>query len=563
MKPPCTGMDVSTFDRGETVKPALLERRGVSDAPTGASAPRAPRRPAAGVARWCAGLSSWIAVAAFGVAPLALASNPARPSTDAGTDLGPRFAATAPLTLVPQEGLQRLALPLPVLQASRSPGWADVRVLDAAGRPVPLAWLPRPPAPSAQDDPALNSAALPALAWPAAPTSPGAPGGEPANVRVRVDSAGAVVQIEPATPAAAASGTAPPRTWLLDLSALPRPSRPVAQLRLDWPAQPQGLSTRVRVEGSEDARGWSPVAEGPLLELPPAPPSAGPAPPPTSTPPSTPPSTPAPGVRQVEWPAGVTLPRYLRLTFEQPLSLREARLRFQPAAAAPVRSRTPVQFQAVKAEGAQPAHWTLDLQGPVPLEELALNLPEVNTVVALRLEQRQAAQEVWRPVLSFTAWRLQRQGQEQQSPAVEWSAATTPAARFWRLVPDTPTALSPAPALAATVGWQAPALVVVAQGGGPLRLVVGRDGETPATVPWTQLVPGADAAALARLPEAQVGPLTPQTVTPPSLNERLRSASAEDQRRWLLWAVLAAAVLGLAVLAWRLGRDMKTTPPSA
>jgi hypothetical protein len=509
-------------------------------------------------------VSTLIAIAACSVAPLALASGSARPSSDAGVDLGSRFAATAPLALVPQEGLQRLALPLPVLQASRSPGWADVRVLDGAGRPVPLAWLPRPPAPTAPDDPALNSTALPALAWPEPPSRQGAVGGEPAPVRVRVDSAGAVVQIEAATPTGAASGTgAPPRTWLLDLSALPRPSRPAAQLRLDWPAQPQGLSTRVRVEASDDARGWSPVAEGPLLELPQAPPSSGPASGPGSGPASRPSSTPAPGVRHVDWPAGVAVPRYLRLTFEQPLPLREARLRFQPAAVAPVRSRTAVQFLAVKADGPQPAHWALDLQGPVPLEELAVSLPEVNTVVALRLEQRQAPQEAWRPVQSFTAWRLQRQGQEQRSAAIEWNAATAPAARFWRLVPETATALVAAPALEATVGWQAPALVVVAQGGGPLRLVVGRDGETPATVPWTQLVPGADASALARLPEAQVGPLSAQTVHTPSLNERLRSASAEDQRRWLLWAVLAAAVLGLAVLAWRLGRDMKAAPPSA
>ena len=57
---------------------------------------------------------------------------------DAG-DLARHYAATATIALVPQEGLQRLSLPLPVLQASRSPQWADVRVLDRAGRPVPIA----------------------------------------------------------------------------------------------------------------------------------------------------------------------------------------------------------------------------------------------------------------------------------------------------------------------------------------------------------------------------------------------------------------------------------------
>ena len=61
-------------------------------------------------------------------------------------DLNPRYAAIAPIQLVPQEGLQRLTLHLSVLQASRSntsnTAWADVRVLDATGRTVAAGLVP-------------------------------------------------------------------------------------------------------------------------------------------------------------------------------------------------------------------------------------------------------------------------------------------------------------------------------------------------------------------------------------------------------------------------------------
>ncbi|WP_298232806.1 DUF3999 family protein, partial [uncultured Azohydromonas sp.] len=49
-------------------------------------------------------------------------------------DTPARYAATAPLAPAADAGgLQRVALPLAVLQASRSTGWADVRVFNAAG----------------------------------------------------------------------------------------------------------------------------------------------------------------------------------------------------------------------------------------------------------------------------------------------------------------------------------------------------------------------------------------------------------------------------------------------
>ncbi len=484
-------------------------------------------------------------------------------ASDAG-DLTQRFAAIAPITLVPQEGLQRLGLPLPVLQASRSSAWADVRVLDASGRPVPTAWLPSAAPVRVDSDTSLLSASLPRFAWPSTPNVGNTTtlAADTGDLRVQVNSAGAVVKIESSRPKQAASaGTdTAPRVWLLDLSALPRPGRSIQQLQLDWPALPQGLSSRVDIEGSDDAQRWSRITSGPLLELPTMPSAAAAS----DANASETSAQAAPQVKQVDWPAGQSTPRYLRLSFEQPMALSSAQLRWF-ATATPVALRTAtVQFHAVAADDKQPAHWALDLEGAVPIQQLQLSLPQVNTVLGLRLEQRNDNREAWRSVASFVAWRLQRDGKEQQSSPLEWNTATSTTtaatARYWRLVPDARTAQLPPQSLNATIGWQTPQLLLVAQGGGALRLAVGRERDMGSTVAWQTLVPGADEAALKRLPEAGLGALTRQVVVEPSFNERIQTASPEDQRRWMLWGVLALAVVGLGGLAWRLGKDMKVEP---
>lgn len=488
-------------------------------------------------------------------------------TTGPSVDLSPRYAAIAPIQLVPQEGLQRLTLPLPVLQASRSStsntAWADVRVLDAAGRPVPTAWLPAATPARHETDAKLLSAPLPRFVWPTAATTGHTHSTtEASDLRVQISSSGAVVRIESSRPGTAPSANAAvaPRVWLLDLSALPRAERSIHRLQLDWPAQPQGVSSRVDVESSDDAQRWSRITSGPLLELPALNPAAT-----ASDASAQPTSTPgAPSVKHVDWPPGVPMPRYLRLSFEQPLALSSAQLRWVATQAPLPLSTATVQFQSVAANDKQPAHWALDLSGAVPIQQLKLRLPQVNTVLGLRLERRNDDRQAWQHVTSFVAWRLQREGSEQESAAIDWrpssstiASAAPQAARYWRLIPDARTAQLPAQPLTATIGWQSPQLLLVAQGGGALRLAVGRERDTGATVAWQTLLPGADEAALQRLPEAGLGLLAQQVVAAPQFNDRIQAATPEDKQRWLLWGVLLLAVLGLGGLAWRLAKEMK------
>ena len=480
--------------------------------------------------------AAWSAVL-IALPPLAHAD----PAT-AADDLARRYAATAPVSLAQQQdGLQRLALPLAVLQASRSPRWADVRVFDAQDRPVPTAWLPTDfdAPPGAGDGAAGAAIPVPRFAWPAPPAAGSSTVGSD-GLRVRVDSAGAVVRIEsPPGRAAASTPAPPPRAWLLDLTGLPRAGRPIRQLALDWPRSAEGFSATVQIEASDDAKRWAPIASSPLLELP------G--------------DTAAPQVKQVDWPAGTATPRYLRLAFSQPLDLTASAVRLQSTPEPEVLSHETVKFQPVAGDSQTPSHWTLDLKGAVPVKQLRLARPQVNTVLGMRLEQRTDERQPWRAVATFVAWRLTRDGREERSAPVEWNdTLQARPARHWRLLPDTRTAQLPAEPLEATLGWRAPQLLFVAQGGGDLRLAVGRERDTDHTVDWRTLVPGADRALLARLPEARLGGFTAQAAAPTGLAEQLKESSAEDRRRWALWAVLGVAVLGLGGLAWRLGRDMRT-----
>ena len=84
----------------------------------------------------------------------------------------------------------------------------------------------------------------------------------------------------------------------------------------------------------------------------------------------------------------------------------------------------------------------------------------------------------------------------------------------------------------------------------PVRIVL-------TTLPLATLMPDYRTGAEAALPQATLGALAPQAPTPQTLMQRLGDASPQERRRWMLWAVLAAAVAGLAWLARGLLRDVK------
>lgn len=445
------------------------------------------------------------------------------------------YTARAPLVLRSDEGLQRLELPLAVLQASRSPGLADLRLFDADGTPVPWAWLPEP-SPSSES----REASVPRFPWP-----PGAQAGADDGIRVDVDGRGAVVRVRPAgrntTDGRATHGPeVAAAAWLLDLGALKAgdDGERLAALTLDWRSPPAGWAGSVRVEASDDARRFAPVTQGTLLALPG---SGGPA----------------PAVRSVPWPDGApALPRYLRLAFDHGIELTGSEVRLVRAGHGRSLQSLPVRFEHAPAEGREPPQWTADLGARLALKSLRIELPQPNTVLRFRLDRRDATDAPWQPVRDVSVWRLVRDGRDARTDEV---AIDAPAGRYWRLLPDARTMVPGRAPLDATVSWRAPELVFVARSG--VRLAVGRERDAPAGLPIGSLVPDEPPARAAeRMPRASVGMLTAHAATAPGLLERLIGRGPEERRERALWAVLAAVVAGLGLLAWRLGRDLSRGP---
>lgn len=455
------------------------------------------------------------------------------------------YRTVATVQTASNEGLQRLSLPLAVMQQSRSGNLADLRVFDAQGRSVPLAWVPA----TVTATPNLRLVELPLFLWPMAPAAPasasaGASGAEAAmqnapGLKIEVTAAGAVVRIDSAQPAP----TARPQAWLIDASRLraelPAGERVVA-LTLDWARQAQGLVTQARLEGSDDLTQWRLLSEATLLE--------------TSESEGT-----AVTARRIELAQSV-LPKYLRLRFDGPLPLSRVTAEVAGATPEPAWAATQARFLPAGARDGTPPSWTLDLHGSVPVRRLSLSLPEPNMVVPLQIERRSGERADWTPAARYTAYRLVRNGRELQAPPVELDAQ---AARHWRI-----TALHEASALAgmpleATLAWQPREIVFAAQGGGPFQLAIGREGAPTRSIDIATLVPGYQPGDAAKLPLASLGPLQARETAPRSLDERLLEATPAEQRRWTLWLVLSAAVAALAWLAWRLVHDMKSAAPAA
>jgi Protein of unknown function (DUF3999) len=435
------------------------------------------------------------------------------------------------------DALQRVRLPLEVLRRSRSGDLADLRVVDAQQRVLPMARVrTAPPSP-----PQVDTVALPYVAWPKdlpQPTTAGAAAtqiewtSDGSTLRIRRDAGGSTV----------VDGTAPAKrtdaapTWLVDLQ--PLGDRRATALKLDWSSRAeQGPVRIVRVAASRDAQQWHEVGRAALVEWQAVPGTAS-----------------ADASRQVLQrrvalegvPAGT---RWLRVQAEGTLELTAL------AAEVDLRARS----DAAQADAFDSARFPIrpegfDLGASLALRRIDFVWPEGSTVVSWRLEREMAPH--WHAAAQGTSWQLERGGQRLRSDAVDIDAGT---ARRWRVV-----ALPQTPSLPdeVNVQWLAPQIVFVASGRGPYRLMLGRAGALDRSVQLATLIPGYRSGDEHRLPLASLGTID---VRP----DRGGWSWADiPGQRLALWASLAAVVMLLAWMAWRLARDMASdtepapSPPS-
>lgn len=450
------------------------------------------------------------------------------------------YAASALLPIDPQvQGLVRVPLGLAQLGHLRSDRRDDLRVFNGAGESVAFAWAGAPTATPG----AATRVGLPKFRWPEAPAASASEAD--ADVRIELAGDGRVLRVErrgAPLPRGADTGAAPVR-WLLDLAPLGE-QRPTA-LHLDWqPPAADGVVTAAQVEASADARLWRSVGEATLLSVRDA----------------------ASGLivdqRRIALDPIDRSDRYLRLKLTPGLAVERVEAELPPAQAP-----TPLASERFRLQRDGDRRWTLDTGAVLPVQRLQVHVGEDNAVLPLAVSHRLRAQapagraadrsDPWSFAVAYTTYRLRRDGAVVASPPIDVDAAP---AREWRFVLDERVS-PPDAALEATLWWPEPQLIVAARGPAPFRLALGREGARPAAVDRAVLIPGYREGDEFALPLVAPGPVDVRSPTPPTWRERLAAAGPEAQRRWLLWLVLGVAVAVLAVLAWRLARDLGATRP--
>ncbi|MBK6864922.1 MAG: DUF3999 family protein [Ideonella sp.] len=473
-------------------------------------------------------VSAAAAFAAAGLAIVLLLTT--RPVGAEAQDAPTAYLASVPLALEPAgQGLYRVPLPLALLARLRTADRHDVRVFNAAGESVPIAWSGVPPAAAAPEPRRIE---LPRFEWP-----PAARPDERDDDRVRVEvrSDGSVLRVErrsatrhpPAVDGAASD-------WLLDLSALA--GELAVAIELQWNAQTQGIVRRAHLLASSDARVWRQVGDGTVLSL----------------------RDDASGQwvqqRRIALQSMRSDDRYLRLQFDAPLALQGAQAEMRRPE--PALSLDSERFRLARAG---PRTWTLDTGVALPVKRMQIHVPQDNSVLALAIDRRlpelsagQAGD--WVTAASHVAYRMVRDGAILNSPPLEVPGS---AAREWRFTLDE--RLAPVElGLEATLWWPSIQLVFAERGPGPFQLALGRDNAPLATIERSQLIPGYREGDEFKLPLAELGVVVERQVAAQSFTDVWLGSEREQRRRWVLWGALAFAVLVLALLAWRLSRDLRT-----
>lgn len=186
----------------------------------------------------------------------------------------------------------------------------------------------------------------------------------------------------------------------------------------------------------------------------------------------------------------------------------------------------------------QPGALDFETPGPIAVERVDISLADANSVAAVQIGAKNEGEDWWRPVTSFTAFRLGNGADE-----VRHVTPGIPARRDrqWRVT--TQPELGKAPKL--LLGYRPERFVLLAQGPGPYTLAAGSARAERADYPVK--------AAL----EAATAPPMPATLgvrVEAGGDSALQPRRGADWQRWLLWAVLAAGaalVLGMSLKVLR------------
>ena len=303
----------------------------------------------------------------------------------------------------------------------------------------------------------------------------------------------------------------------------------IQTLRFEWQSGADGFVGSVRVEGSDDLSAWNAIANRAAL---------------------------------------------VRLTFgghqltQNRVELRGVRFKYLrvswPENQQPLESLTVVAERAggmvpprrvwQKINGAvvagQAGEYRYDLGGPFPFDRVRVDLPQLNSLVQLQILSRAKSDEPWRLQTRATAYRLRRNETEVSSPEI---ALTNVGERYYLLRVDQKGGGVGGGVPIFQIGWPPQKLVFAARGAGPFQLAYGNRAAKAAAFPIDSLIPGYKTDAEFKVRTVSLG----EQVT---LAGAARLRAQTDYKKWTLWGILILGVFVLAAMAYRLARQVKTTP---
>jgi hypothetical protein len=433
------------------------------------------------------------------------------------------FGYGASIRVEGDSAIYGVALPEAVYSGAARSDLGDLRVFNAAGEPVPFAFVPR----SADEVARAGGRPLPLFPL----RAPSGAGVEGLDVRVQRAADGTIVNI------AARDGAAGARDrlagYLIDATSFPEPLHAL-ELAL---AGTDDLVARIRVEASDDLAVWRTLtADAPVVRLA------------------------ADGQRLSA--TRVVLPaqraKYLRLSWPaKGPGVELAGVQAEPAPTVIEPRRSWVGVPGVAANDRANAY-DFDAGGRFPVERMRVVLPEPNTVAYVTVLARAKPDADWRPVRGAVVYRLLESGREIASPDLAVSVAD---ARYWQLRVDPRSGALGSSAPRIELGWVPQEVAFAARGSAPFLLAWGNAEAQPASLPIETLVPGyrrdaggkPGSGALVAIAPATLG--EPQPIAgPAALQPRT------DWKRIALWGSLVTAVTLLGWMAWRLAR--RVAPPA-
>lgn len=427
------------------------------------------------------------------------------------------FAWRAPLELPAGTSVARASLPPDAMLRLQSRDARDLRVFNAAGEPVPFAFLP------AQAAPAAFTRGYPALPL----KTPAAAAGQPqGTVQVRIEDGGRQRSVLVQLDGGAQPGDKAPAAALFAT----RDEKQVLKALKVQATLPPNTPVQVLVSSSPDLAQWTRLpVRGRLYRF------EGEG---------------APANDTLEFDGPVRLQgRYLRLDADAQtgVAIEAVTGVVAPAVPAPPTLRAALPPAKPGDKGAL----EIETGFLTPLAAIGLTTGRSNTLLPVRILGRNEAGQPWLPLAHTVVYRLGSGAGEATNPPVALNRAS---ASWLRIESTSGVDLAPQQ-IQAQAEFEPMQIAFVASGAGPFELALGGAGIRPGAVALDAIASALGDRRPHELPQASVGTAQRTEVQAPSIfGIAMPSAPGKPA---LLWAVLIAGVLVLGGVAWSLLRQLK------